>query len=837
MSPTCPSRFASTLACVVLLALAVSTTSSAREPARAALLAQLRRASADPGLAQWQRDFYAERLARETSGPAPTASRAPAAPAVAWYPAPAWSRIAETPRRMGHSAVVDPATNRLLVFGGSNGTRLFSDVFALDLSGGLGWRKLAVAAPGPSARWGHVAVLDAGHRRMLVYGGIDADGSYLGDVWALSLDGTPAWTQLEPGGATPSARANHLAVVDTLGGRLLVYGGVNGGFNPLADLWSLSLGDTPAWASVAVAGAWPTGLTPGGLMIDEARHRLWLAGVQTVNYSTNVVFYSMPLGTLSPTWSSSVAPYTNGPYYYSGALRFFFDAAGDRFVCVPTDYAASAYTLPAGSAWSQWTSWTWSTASLPIVQSGSAWVTDAAHHRELMCGGGPGAYSSSRTSSDLWAYDLVGLVSWTRLAGEPAPRSGHALATNPADGGVLLFGGAVDSTGGGYYFTPSNDLWTLPGSDVSGWSLLPATGGPLVPRSGAEAIVDQVNSRMLVFGGTNTGVYTNELWQRPLAGVAWSQVAPVGVLPHQRSEPAVTLDPLSRRMLVFGGLDGASAGLGYLGDLWTFSLDGLPVWTKLSPAGAGPAPRSGALFAVDAADTCAFLVGGSNSNGYYGTGTVRAGEVWALSLTGQGRWRQVASGLDGPSYASDEVTCAAFWDPAAHALVRVAWRYDQPDPVVEAMRPATDSTWTPIGATGVPPHPQSTARGVFDPGTRRLTWFGGTDVGEEGTWALAFVAPPLAVPSPRAGLASGLEVSPNPATRRVTLRFTLPRAGGVRLELVDVAGRRVRGPVEALLPAGPAELSIDDAATLPAGVYLARVDGALARTARVAIVH
>ena len=65
--------------------------------------------------------------------------------------------------------------------------------------------------------------------------------------------------------------------------------------------------------------------------------------------------------------------------------------------------------------------------------------------------------------------------------------------------------------------------------------------------------------------------------------------------------------------------------------------------------------------------------------------------------------------------------------------------------------------------------------------------------------------------------------SPNPASTDFTLRFRLPRAGDVRLTLVDVAGRQVREVLAASRPAGEHAV-VASARGLASGVYFARLE-------------
>jgi hypothetical protein len=78
---------------------------------------------------------------------------------------------------------------------------------------------------------------------------------------------------------------------------------------------------------------------------------------------------------------------------------------------------------------------------------------------------------------------------------------------------------------------------------------------------------------------------------------------------------------------------------------------------------------------------------------------------------------------------------------------------------------------------------------------------------------------------------------PNPAVRDIVVSFTLPRAADVRLEWLDLAGRRVHVDELAGLPAGRNTLRLQDA-TLPSGLYFLRLtQGARSVTARAAIMR
>lgn len=84
-------------------------------------------------------------------------------------------------------------------------------------------------------------------------------------------------------------------------------------------------------------------------------------------------------------------------------------------------------------------------------------------------------------------------------------------------------------------------------------------------------------------------------------------------------------------------------------------------------------------------------------------------------------------------------------------------------------------------------------------------------------------------PPARASLA--LSVSDNPLRGEGTLRLAWPRSGEARVELLDVAGRRIRTLYHGRADAAPSRLSLD-ARGLPAGLYFVRAEAAGQRLAR-----
>jgi hypothetical protein len=200
---------------------------------------------------------------------------------------PMWTQLttssASVPGREAPSAVYDPSTNRVILFGGvavgpfcCNNT--YNEVWVLTNANGLGgtpaWTHLTPSGTSgfPASRDFASAVYDTATNRMIVFGGGQPGtaGVYsplFNDTWVLTnangIGGTPAWLPLSPVGGPPAPREGHRAVYDAQSNRMTVFGGGNNGVDDMNDTWVLTnangLGGTPTWTQLS-----PTGITPSG---------------------------------------------------------------------------------------------------------------------------------------------------------------------------------------------------------------------------------------------------------------------------------------------------------------------------------------------------------------------------------------------------------------------------------------------------------------------------------------------------------------------------------------------------------------------------------------------
>lgn len=225
---------------------------------------------------------------------------------------PAWIQI-QVPSapeiRSLHTAVYDSSSKRMIVFGGLQGFLGTdrNDVWVLKDANGIGmpaWERLNPTGTPPSPRNGAAAFYDKVSNRMVIFGGVQYPSSTTAqpnynDVWVLSnangVGATPQWSQLNPAGTLPQARAEHSVAYDPATNQMILFGGIfqpdrgnqnlTVGFN---DVWLLTgangLAGTPQWMRRTVAGNAPTARSGTPVLFSSTSNRLVITqGVNRTN--------------------------------------------------------------------------------------------------------------------------------------------------------------------------------------------------------------------------------------------------------------------------------------------------------------------------------------------------------------------------------------------------------------------------------------------------------------------------------------------------------------------------------------------------------------------------
>ena len=639
---------------------------------------------------------------------------------------PAWSQppvfSLRPSARSGHTAVYDPVRQRMIVFGGNDGS-LRNDVWALSLSGTLEWKSIEPSGTPPSARQNHTAIYDPSGDRMLVFGG--NDGVQRNDVWALTLSASPTWTLLTAAGAPPSAREGASAIYDLPRERMLVFGGLSATTHQ-NDTWSLSLAGPPVWSTVATAGTLPSARSFHDAIYDPVRDRMIVTWGEVTLPSQTVM--ALTLGGGTPQWQ------TLWGIDWSTRLVAAYDPVRDRLLFHGGSYSTFLYFNQAGAlnlspAVSMTvpippgvTAWAWSDAS---------GIFDPTHGRFVMFGGFhsdgfEGGYNSTAYGAD------IGSGTWTNLGSltNTLARAGHTANYVPSGTPrMVVFGGACLGSCSTY---PYNDVWQLPLDPPGAWQQITPNGTPPAPRSRHSSIYDPVRNSLIVFGGIGSelmgpGTRYNDVWELNLNGIpTWSPWTPLGTPPSARCGHSAVYDPINQRMVVFGGRD----AVGVLADVWSLSLTGTPTWTPITPAGPVPSPREEHVGLYYAYPT---PPGPFSSRMMLVYGGMSQSDVWSLSLDGSPTWSQAeVLGTRAPFDAHSRLAAAvdnqnAVWMFGGNGMTPwklVPYIYtgvdDGPSSEVQLLRPLPNPSRGPL-VIGFALRDQSPAKlELFDLAGRRI---------------------------------------------------------------------------------------------------------------------
>ncbi len=747
-----------------------------------------------------------------------------------------WQPIPPMSPRYEHAAVYDPVRHQMLVFGGLDVTP-DNAVWALSLDDAPEWNPVATLGVPPAARGHHSAIYDPVRDRMIVFGGdnivvnsVTSSGSVLGDVWALSLSGTPTWTQLQPSGIAPGARRYHSATYDPVRDRMIVFGGWDDTRSQWSnEVWTLSFGDTLEWSLLATAGAPPMARGEHSAVYDQAHDRLIVFGGGQWSYQAPLNDVWVLSLTDTPTW---IMPVIADPRPTPRADHTaIYDPQRARMIVLGGEWDRDTAT---GMPWvlELGDSLHWSplapSGQGPEPLDGHAAIYDPIHDRMVVAGGAQ--YGNGDMSVDTWSLALAPGPAWTLLSPSAKPwwrRSGHAAAYDPVGDRMVVVGGVGKDLW-------LNDAWALPYSRPQDREAIVPTGPAPSPREAHSLILDPKRHRLLLFGGyshdysTGTTSWFDDVWALSLdAPPAWIPILPEGAPPPARAWHTAVYDPSRDRMIVFGGLPTAN-------DAWALSLAGTPRWTPVPAVVPAEMPQFTSHAAIYDPPRDRMIV--------FGCPTGSTNEVWALSFVGDPSWTQLVprSLTTGPHYRTSPT---AIYDPLRDRMIVFGGSLSSCCAVFNdtwALDLAGPPAWTQLAPAGPLPGARFEHSAVYDPIHDRMLIFGGLS---NDAWALSFSGAWVGAPQPPPpGLPALSPAHPNPARGAVALEIELRQETRVTLRVHDVSGRVIATLADRTFGAGSSVVRWDgrtrEGTRAAAGVYFVRlVAGGDIRTRRVVLLE
>jgi hypothetical protein len=321
-----------------------------------------------------------------------------------------WTSLtnANAPRAFGGSCW-DLGRNRLVAFGGEQGTTLFQQTVEWD---GSAWQTINPPTR-PSARRRPALAYDAARGETVLFGGGFGTNSFLGDTW--TYNGT-TWTQRSPATVPPSRFGTALAY-DSTRQVVVMFGGFVPGGTDIADTWEW---DGNNWSLRASSGPTPRGAHR--MAYDQARGVVTLYG----GYSTPAQT------TLSDTWSWDGATWTQGTggpgslcdqvMAYDPTRQRIVLWGGLRLNGAQTPVDLNGLWEWNGASWTQRT-----TAQTPIARSSTANAFDPVNNRIVLGGGVTG---TGFQFNDTWSFRPINQAT-TSAYGTGCPTSAGAVLLDP----------------------------------------------------------------------------------------------------------------------------------------------------------------------------------------------------------------------------------------------------------------------------------------------------------------------------------------------------------------------------------------------------------------------
>ncbi|HLD98680.1 MAG TPA: kelch repeat-containing protein, partial [Bdellovibrionota bacterium] len=310
----------------------------------------------------------------------------------------ALSNLAAPAARSRHTAVWagNLPTPLMIVFGGIDETGTALNSGAMYDPNSDTWTPLP-ALGAPEARYGHTAIWDDVRKKMIVWGGANAEAviaSGLGYVFDPAAGANGSWSLINDGlGQTPSARYGHSA--SWTGAKMLVWGGCgakNAGtscqIGAETDTGGIFDPQTASWIATSVAGA-PSARFQHASVWTGTEMLIWGGAIDPTGLEAGIVttnsggYYAPPAGIAGDTWTgTSIA----APPDARRLPLAFWNGTGAIFWGGMTD-SGTGSILQNGNVWSAM-----STVGAPTRTFGTAGIfTGTADRRMIVFGGSDGA--------------------------------------------------------------------------------------------------------------------------------------------------------------------------------------------------------------------------------------------------------------------------------------------------------------------------------------------------------------------------------------------------------------------------------------------------------------
>ncbi|MHA2323142.1 MAG: Kelch repeat-containing protein [Candidatus Thorarchaeota archaeon] len=182
--------------------------------------------------------------------------------------------------RHDHAMAYDSESDRIILFGGNNGTSLekYKDTWAFDIESNT-WELMSPAVA-PNERYFHTMAYDSESDRVILFGGGVPILGVQSDVWAYDYN-TDTWEELSPANH-PVARKAHAMTYDNESDKIVLFGGTDDLDDALGDTWLFDY-NNESWTQVNPIMS-PSARSRHSMVYDSESNLIIALGGSEVNY-------------------------------------------------------------------------------------------------------------------------------------------------------------------------------------------------------------------------------------------------------------------------------------------------------------------------------------------------------------------------------------------------------------------------------------------------------------------------------------------------------------------------------------------------------------------------
>jgi N-acetylneuraminic acid mutarotase len=199
----------------------------------------------------------------------------------------------------------------------------------------------------------------------------------------------------------------------------------------------------------------------------------------------------------------------------------------------------------------------------------------------------------------IWRFSFINNT-WRKITPElsPSPRFNHKMLYIPSNHTIMLFGGLNTTNhawlGDTWFFSPQTNEWVNKNPDVSP-----------PKRSDVGLAYDLHNHQVLLFGGFQSGLLYEDLWEYNIDMNNWTELSDINN-PSARYGPSLIYNNMSKMSYLFGG-----NSFIYSNDLFCYNQSSLN-WSLVPSSTLPPARYWHSMSFVNHLNI-GFLFGGTNT--------------------------------------------------------------------------------------------------------------------------------------------------------------------------------------------------------------------------------